>query len=642
MSYGLRYTITQKLRDATDLVCNIYDYNYTGTTVITYEAVKIEIQPNASNDEPLPSIVSSQLNISFVISTQTDFDNFPVLLTTDDRRYYVELINGSNKLWVGFLFNDYVQVPFTTGYLQIDLIAIDGLSLLQNTLYYPNWGDSVNNSQNLIKTIADGLNLIGLPTQLALLTSCSYYAEGMLNRTDGTSNDPFYQTYQYRRDYLDNNYYDILNNIVTSFGCRLFQADGIWQVININEISETIRYFTKYTISPSISVIDSGTLNKVVTIQPYVLDNVHFINNSQNKIVRKGYNQVILDSKMDSAPNYLTNGDFKIFDLTLSNPLSGWTFGSHGSASTSEFVQTDEISNVVKLGSGTGSTDYAYLQIGSSVAPLAFKPYMFRPSFTLNFDAFFREQNALVEITLTPFGGGTIQYYNTSGTWQYAQTYYNVTPSPSLYGNLYQNVSINVLLTYPNMPGTFVYEGYIGIKFYCNATHQGIWVKNIKMTQKIGFPNALTITNQISINKSTQKSLTQPYGMLQDNYIGTNMLGYLTNSDGGILKNWYKQGKTEIFATLQFLMAKEYSNLLNRNFGTLESDLGAFQSSVGLLTLDKVYLVEDSATSALSYNGKKFIANRLNITPQVNETTSFQLVESSDTDLDTTQIVIYS
>jgi hypothetical protein len=642
MSYGLRYTITQKLRDETTLVLNIYENGYSGTNITSYDAVKLDIQPNSSGDDPLPSVVSSQLNISFVISTQTDFDNFPYLLSTDDRKYYVELVNGSNKLWVGFLFNDYVKVPFTTGYLQIDLIAIDGLSFLKSIPYYPKWGDSVNNSQNLIQTFAEALNLIGFPTQLQLLTSCSYFAEGMNNRSYSTDSDPFYQTYQYRRDYIDNNYYDIIENIVTSFNCRLFQADGLWQVININEVSEATRYFTKYSISPTISVTDSGILNKSVTIQPYVLNNVHFIDNSQNKVVRKGYNQVILDSKMDSCPNYATNGDFKVFDLAQSNPISGWTFNSSGSASSATFNQLDDLSNEVRLYSGTGSGDYAQLYIGNIVAPLTFKPYMVRPSFTLSFDYFIGNgQNGQVEISLRTTGG-TVYYYNSSNNWQNTQAYYTITNNNSIFGGIYQSSSINVLLTYPNVPGTYAYEGYIGIRFYCDATHQVLWIKNVKITQKVAFPNSLSVINQISTNKSTIKSLTQPYGLMQNNSISKNYLGYLTDSSGGQLINWYRQGKTEAFFSLQLLIAKEYSNLLNRNFGTLESDLGAFQSSVGLLTLDKVYLVQDSPTNALSYDGKKFIANRLNITPQVNETTSFQLIEVSDTDLSTTQILIYS
>jgi hypothetical protein len=645
MSYGLRYKIIQKLRDETDLVCNIYLSEYTDTIITNYQATSIQIQPNSSNDEPLPTILSSQLNISFVISTQNDFDNFPVLLSTDDRKYYVELVNNSNIMWVGFLFNDYVKIPFTTGYLEVDLIAIDGISFLQSIPYKPAFNESVNDIQTILKTIADGLNLINYPTQLLLLTSCSYYAASMLNRGDSTNYEPFNQTYQYRRDYLGQNYYDIINNIITSFGCRLFQADGMWQIININEIAESTRYFTTYIINPSISISVSGILNKQVTIQPYVLNNVHFINNSQNKLIRKGYNLIELDGKMTSATNYVHNGDFKIFDLSLSNPLSGWTFASYGTYSSANFVQLNDNSNSVELISGTASSDYAYLQIGASVAPTYFKPFMVRPSFTLSFDGNMgggsSGQNGLVEISLLSTTG-TTYYYNSSNNWQNTQTFYTIINNQSLFGGIYQNISINVLLTYPNVPGSYAYEGYIGIKFYANSTHQSLRIKNVKITQQVAFPTSLVITNQISNSKSTLKTLSQPYGISQNTSIAQNFTGLFYNSYGNYLNGWYRYGKTESFQSLQFLMAKEYSNLLNKNFATLESDLGAFQSSVGMITLDKVYLVEDSTSDVLTYNNKKFIANRLNITPQQNETTSFQLVEVSNVDLDTTQIIIYS
>jgi hypothetical protein len=645
MSYGLRYTITQKLRNETNLVLNIYENGYLGINVTNYDAIKLEIQPNASNDEPLPGIISSQLNISFGISTQYDFDNFPYLLTTDDRKYYVELLNNSNKIWVGFLFNDYVQIPFTTGYLQIDLIAIDGLSFLNSMPFVPAFNESVNTIQSFLTTIANGLNLINFPTQLKLLTSCSYYAENMANRSTNTANEPFYQTYQYKRDFLGHTYYDIIDNIVTSLGCRLFQADGLWQVININETAEDTRYYTTYNIYPTISVSSSGILNKNVTIKPYVLDNVHFINNSQNKLVRKGYNVVQLDGQMQSAENYITNGNFKIFDLTQTQPVSGWEFGHSGSLSYSDFVQLDDESNVIKLGSGAAGSDNAYLELKGGITINDFKPYMIRPNFTISFDCWFggiqSNLSGLVQISLLG-SNNVVYYYNNSNTWQTSQTYYTVNNAAGLFANSYGNYSINVILTYPNVPGTYDYEGQIGIKFYCNSSHQIAEIKNVKITQKVGFPTNLSIINQISDSKSTTKSLSQPYGMNQDNYISKNFSGFLFNSSKVELKNWYRYGKTEQFLTLQNLMAKEYSNLLNKNFGTLESDLGAFQSDVGLLTLDKVYLVEDSSTNPLSYNGKKFIANRLNITPQVNETTSFQIVEVSNTDLSTTQFIIYS
>jgi hypothetical protein len=72
MAYELRYTISQALRDGTTLTANIYEKDYVGD-VITYEAINISLESNASNDEPLAGIISSQLNISFITTEENGF-----------------------------------------------------------------------------------------------------------------------------------------------------------------------------------------------------------------------------------------------------------------------------------------------------------------------------------------------------------------------------------------------------------------------------------------------------------------------------------------------------------------------------------------------------------------------------------------
>ena len=136
MPYGIKYTLTQALRDGSNLYVNIYEKDYTGDLVINYDAVNIQLNSNASEDEPLAAIISSQLNISFIVSDE-NYDDFPDLLNFDVRKYFVKVytVDIDYPIWVGFLFNDYVQVPFTTGYVQVDLVAIDGLSFLENTKF---------------------------------------------------------------------------------------------------------------------------------------------------------------------------------------------------------------------------------------------------------------------------------------------------------------------------------------------------------------------------------------------------------------------------------------------------------------------------------------------------------------------------
>jgi len=86
---------------------------------------------------------------------------------------------------------------------------------------------------------------------------------------------------------------------------------------------------------------------------------------------------------------------------------------------------------------------------------------------------------------------------------------------------------------------------------------------------------------------------------------------------------------------------RQYSNLLNRNIATLEGDLGNYTSSVGMIYLDKVYEVQDASTNALSYNGKKFLINRLTTNPYNSEVNSIQLIEVIDEDNASTETIQY-
>jgi hypothetical protein len=400
MAYGLRYTLTQILRDETSSVVNIYDKDYVGS-VTAYDATNLQIQANASDDEPLPQIISSQLNISFIIPLADNSTTFPNLLSFDDRKYYVEYVNGGNILWVGFLFNDYVQVPFTTGYVQVDLIATDGLKLLEYAKYnLIDLGDT-NETTTLIDAIANCLNVINYPTQLSLVTSCSYYAQDMVD-TGGAS--PFSQTYQFRRDYLGLNCYEVLTNIITSFGCRLFQSDGKWQLLTINEQASATQYYTEFTIDPTVTTSAFGTLDNNITINPYSLGNIHFIDNSQTKIIRKGYPRLVLTSTWEGATNYLHNGDFKAYtDLYSTNGIVGWTRGKTGGAlaSINEFtVNNESDSNDVFMALfTTGVTSFLYS--GTSLGSTDYLPYMNKPSFSVGFQYKIQEAGQRAKMTVS-------------------------------------------------------------------------------------------------------------------------------------------------------------------------------------------------------------------------------------------------
>jgi len=155
MAYGLRYTITQILRNGNNQVLEIYERDYVAGIVKTYQPVSIIVQPNSNEEYPYPTIISSQVNFSILLETQDDYDQFPNVLSQDDRKYYVTLKESTNVMWRGYMFNDYTQMGFSTGITQADFTCIDGISFIQNIEYVRD--DSINQLDTQLNVISDGI-----------------------------------------------------------------------------------------------------------------------------------------------------------------------------------------------------------------------------------------------------------------------------------------------------------------------------------------------------------------------------------------------------------------------------------------------------------------------------------------------------
>jgi hypothetical protein len=656
MPYGQRYTITQVLRDGSSLIARIYEKDYT-LSVKSYDAINISLESNASNDEPLAGIISSQLNISF-LTTEEDGEDFPTILSFDIRKYFVKLYNGETLLWCGFLFNDYVQIPFTTGNLQVDLVAIDGLSFLEYTDFIYEEGLSINETNRLIDVIAETLNIINYPDPIELLTSCSYYAEGMFDRGDASGDEPFSQTYQYRRDFVGLNYYEVLDNIVKSFGCRLFQSDGKWQILAINQMALSTRYFTNYVIYPTVSNAGSGTIDKNITIEPYQEGNVHFVNNAQNKIVRKGYPKIIVKGDFRYADNYVHNGNFKGY-YNRDTPPSfypfpyGWDLFTTGTPSQIYVNLTidDELSsNTLSIQKPIGAGTSTYVEMQQVVPPsnpYMYLPYMNGPSFDIKFA--YRigvsGNKAKLIITITNPSTSITYYYNDSNNWQTAYTFVDINKVDE--GN-YTDYSLKVLINTQNTPSGASVKGHVKLRFLVDGgtpfpQYESISIRSVSITQNFTTIKSVDVTRQVGTENTTIKEIDQPYGSFLNSFAVNNNVGNLVDADGISYQNWYRYpDTTNVFELLPMLIARQYSNLLNKNFGTLEADLGKFKTAKGLNYLDKVYSVQDLSTNALSYDDKTFMLNRGSVIPQIDEVDSFQLIEITNVDNDSVETIKYN
>ena len=622
MAYGLRYTLTQILKNGNSQVIEIYQEDYTGS-VKTYKPTSITLQPNSAEEYPYPAIISTQLSFSFILETADDYNQYPNVISSNDRLYYVLLKEGATVIWRGYLFNDYSQVGFSTGISTSSLIAIDGISFLTNEQYVID--NSINTLVSHIDVIAAGLRLLGYPSDLFLNIACSFFAVGMQDRDDNISNEPFSQTYQYRRDFQDESYYVILDNILKTFNCRMYQANGDWYISATMETAAPTRYFTRYAIgASSITVSSSGVLNNTINIAPYASNNVHFINNSQTKILRKGFFNIEVRSQYRSPLNLIHNANLKT--TTGTSPTLGavgWRTTLTGTAAASVIENAGEQFNDFSLVAGSGIADLEILQI---IQPYVYTPYMGGTPIT--FSCEHKNSAAIkIQIALLDTGSGN-KYLNGSGAWVTSSATYITFPAWDGKTD-WATFSLSIPPFLVGVFSTTFLMGYINVKIRCDSG--STLLRNFQLRQGETEVKYAVVQRSSSPDKTTSEVFEQPYGQIYPNSAGQQVLtfGSLFDSTGIFLQGWNfaNTGITVGGSMPVDFLAYQYIKIYQRNIATLEADLGAIKGTNGYVYLDKVFTVTDSTTGDLSYNGKKFTANRLTLSPYADETNSLQLIE---------------
>jgi hypothetical protein len=624
MAYGLRYTLTQILKNGNTQVLEIYQEDYVGS-VKTYIPTSISLKPNSSNEYPYPAIISTQLEFTFILETEDDYNQYPSVLSSNARLYYVLLKEGANIIWRGFLFNDYSEVGFSTGISQSSLIAIDGISFLKDEEYVVD--ASINTTAQHLSIIAIALRYLAYPSDLYLTIACSFFANGMQKRADNISNEPFSQIYQYRRDFQAESYYAILEKILKTFNCRMYQANGDWYISAIMETAASTRYFTRYLIGAStITVASSGVLNNTINIAPYANNNVHFIDNSQTKIIRKGFFNIEVRSEYRSPLNLIHNANLKTISGTAPNiTAQGWRTTLTSNATASVIVDDEQQFNEYNLVSNSG---VATLEILQTTSPYTYTPYMGGSPITFSCEHK-NLNNIQIQIALLETGSGN-KYLDNNGIWQTNSNTYITFPVASQFSN-YESFTKEIPPFYTNF--TSPYEqflmGYINIKIRCS--NSSTYLRNFKLIQGETEVKYAVIQNSSSTDKSTAEVFEQPYGQIYPNTYGQQVLSYgsLFDSSGVFLKGWnFASVGLAVGGVLPIqYLAYQYLKIYQRNIATLEADLGTIKGTNGYVYLDKVFTVTDSSTGNLSYNGKKFTANRLTLNPYADETNSLQLIE---------------
>jgi hypothetical protein len=187
-------------------------------------------------------LTSSELHFSMLVENSED-GKFFHLFTGSETRYRVVLYDVTNTgirevLWVGYLLAEQFEEPFTGGNFFVNFVASDGIGRLKN---YDFEFTSDTGRASVIEVIQRSLSNTRLSLDI-------HFAKAIEN----TFFDLDYMDLEVDISvYTDENMscYDILEKLLLSIGCRVFQYKNAWWVLGLTWFSEKV---ISYRVYPSI------------------------------------------------------------------------------------------------------------------------------------------------------------------------------------------------------------------------------------------------------------------------------------------------------------------------------------------------------------------------------------------------------
>lgn len=210
--------------------------------VLEHTQLKAPVLIYNGQDDKYQNIFASQLDFNFLVDDGADA-KFEHLFTSNESRYLVKLIDTTDELnpvlvWQGHLLPEQFSEPYKTGIFFVGFTATDGLGRLKG-VFLPD--EYYEDQKSVIDIISKCLEYTNNAFDI-------YIAPAIKNAlVDFKMNQIFLNTLSFFKSQTKFNVYQILENILKSFGLKLFQHNAKWYIIGLNRFNEATLPTELYT-----------------------------------------------------------------------------------------------------------------------------------------------------------------------------------------------------------------------------------------------------------------------------------------------------------------------------------------------------------------------------------------------------------
>lgn len=300
------------------------------------------------------AVIGSEVQFEFFAeqseTAALDADFFDAPYKTIKILYY----ENSNLKWAGWLKPENTFREYDGPQVTYQISATDGLNDLEDVPYS---GYDTTGTRTLLQNILNALNFIGID-DLKLAIQCnieetSIMTGGNVFNKIECNNKQFYENRD--GEIVPDKCFTVLEKILKPFYCRIYQADGMWRIVNGQEYNTV---YSSWALDGTPDVVDTP-INRQYDISGGLRDENKPLELTKEPPVK--WQRILFKNRNLGDSETFLNNDFE----DGGNPPDGWTNSGWDSVQTF----SDGVRKVAKTDEYSINADKKYIE--SSVIPIS-------------------------------------------------------------------------------------------------------------------------------------------------------------------------------------------------------------------------------------------------------------------------------